>query len=193
MQDYNLFPTLVRRIENFLSKDEIGLIIAYKPNLTSHDALLGNAVSSHSVKSVVLNDINHIVSLNERIYKIINEFRKEYGIIKLAIDNSWINIQEPDSNLKIHTHIDSVISGAIYVNVDDDSSKLYFYNPNPYLEYINYFNAPEIPTYLNNKTIWFKPNNGDLILFPSWLRHGSEDLNKTVGRTVISFNTKYEQ
>jgi uncharacterized protein (TIGR02466 family) len=193
MQDYNLFPTLVRRIKNFLSKDEIDLILAYKPNLALHGALSGNAVSSHSVKSVLLNDIDHIVSLNKRIYKIINEFRLEYGIIKLGIDNSWINIQEPDSRLNFHTHPDSVISGAIYVNVDDDSSKLYFYNPNPYLEYINYFNAPETHTYLNYKTIYLKPNNGDLILFPSWLRHGSEDLNKTIGRVVISFNTKYEQ
>jgi uncharacterized protein (TIGR02466 family) len=193
MQDYNLFPTLVRRIENFLNKDEIDLILAYKPNLAAHGALYGNATSSHGIKSVILNDMDHIVSLNERVYKIINEFRQEYGIKTLAIDNSWMNIQEPDSRLNFHTHPDSIISGVIYINVDDNSSKLYFYNPNAYLEYLQYFIAPEIHTYLNYKTIYLKPNNGDLILFPSWLRHGSEDLNKTVGRTVISFNTKYEQ
>jgi hypothetical protein len=78
MQDYNLFPTLVRRIEHFLNKDEIDLILAYKPNLALHGALSGNAVSSHSVKSVLLNDIDHIVSLNKRIYKIINEFKKTF-------------------------------------------------------------------------------------------------------------------
>jgi len=193
MQDYNLFPTLVRRIENFLSKEEIDRINAYKPNLSPHNALSGNAISSHSVKSVILSDMNHIVSLNDRICEIVNEFRKQYGIMKLEIDNSWMNVQEPDSKLNFHSHPDSVISGAIYVNVDDDSSKLYFYNPNPYVDYVNYFNDPEMHTYLNYKTIYLKPNNGDLILFPSWIRHGSEDLNKTIHRTVISFNTKYEQ
>ena len=34
------------------------------------------------------------------------------------------------------------------------------------------------------------PKNGDLLIFPSWLRHGSNhETNQTDGRIVLSFNT----
>ena len=65
-------------------------------------------------------------------------------------------------------------------------------NPNPYSEYLGYFYKPETLNYLNFKTIYLKPKNGDLILFPSWFRHGSEDINQTKERIVMSFNTGYK-
>ena len=38
-----------------------------------------------------------------------------------------------------------------------------------------------------------KPENGDLYIFPSWLRHGSVSFAGTKNRMVISANTKWDK
>jgi len=196
--DYNLFPTLVRKIEDFISDKEIKSIIdnSKKMKFSEHGAILGDSTSSHALGLVTKNSSHQLITntkLRDRLDLAIDEFRKEYGMAKLQIDNAWVNIQGLGSQLKFHTHPDSIISGAIYLNVDEQSSPLYFYNPNPYSEYLGYFYKPETLNYLNFKTIYLKPKNGDLILFPSWFRHGSEHINQTKERIVMSFNTCYKK
>ena len=82
-----------------------------------------------------------------------------------------------------HYHPNSIVSGALYLNVDD-SCYLTFHNPNPYI----YFT--DIVEYNSCNYQWQKyyVKNGDLILFPSWLRH-SVPSNPTEKRYTISFNT----
>ena len=195
-EDYHFFPTLVRKVENFITDKEIKSIIdnSKKMQFRNHGAIMGDSISSHDIGKNSKKSFTNLITSNvvrNRLNEAINNYRQEYGIVKLQIDNSWVNVQGPGSQLKFHTHPDSIISGALYLNVDENSSSLYFVNPNPYSEYLAYFYNPEKLSYLNFKTIYLKPKNGDLILFPSWLKHGSEDINQTKYRTVFSFNTIY--
>ena len=197
-EDLHIFPTLVRKIENFISDIEIKSIIdnckkiKYKP----HNALSGNAVSSHFVNDMTEQGLGNLITNNIVIDKLnlaIDEYRKEYGCIPLKVENAWINIQNKGSTLNFHTHSDSIFSGAIYLSVDNNSSNLCFINPNPYSDFLSYFCAPETSTFINYRTIYVRPKNGDLFLFPSWLKHGSHDINQTEERIVLSFNTAYNK
>ena len=94
------------------------------------------------------------------------------------------NIQHKDSILKEHCHPQSLVSGALYINVDENQ-KIYFHNPNPYV----YSSPKEKITPYNMEHQFIKVNKGDLLLFPSWLRHGKDDhVNTMDDRIVISFN-----
>ena len=118
----------------------------------------------------------------------INIFGELYGIpTDLKISQIWSNIQNSDSVLHEHSHPNSIISGALYINVDDSCS-ITFHNPNPYVYFTN---ALENTPY-NFEWCKYSVENGDLLLFPSWLRHGHpEHINQMDGRICISFNSEY--
>jgi len=181
----NLFPTSIKYIKNFLNQEEVDRVInLYKNyNQNAHKTLKGDASSSHY-------DYNNIVAnsfLEQKLIKIIEEYSIEIGIRKQCIDISWINIQRKDSKLLKHNHTTSPVSGVIYLKVDNYSSPLYLYNPNPYVYVTNTIQDKET----NFHYVSFKPEIGDLFLFPGWLFHGSdEQKNKSDERIALSFNTK---
>ena len=107
--------------------------------------------------------------------------RKPFASFNLEITNSWCNVQGERSTLNFHRHPDSIISGIIFLQVDDKSSKLYFQNPNNI-----YVKCDD--------DICITPEPGLLLMWPSWLAHGSgDDTNMSTERIVVSFNTYFRK
>ena len=106
-------------------------------------------------------------------------------LMSMPIDNSWFNIQDIGSILKLHMHTRSLISAALYINVDD-TCILPVHNPNPYVKFEEFYKS----TRYNSYGVDLKVSNGELIIFPAWLRHGNGIVNQMIDRVVISFNTK---
>ena len=181
----NLFPTSINYINNFLNQEEVDRVIyLYKNyNQDTHKTLKGEASSSHyKYNNIIFNSF-----LEKKLIDAIDKYSVHIGIRKQSIDISWINIQKKDSKLLRHNHTTSPISGVIYLKVDDYSSPLYLYNPNPYVYVTNTTQEKET----NFHYMSFKPKIGDLFLFPGWLFHGSdEEKNKSDERIALSFNTK---
>ena len=188
-----LFPTLVKKFNKFLTEEECKKIVSNldKFEFNTHPLITGNSSSAHKgyYEAVfVLNTIDKdIFPINDRLFQQITIYGEELGIVNLGINNSWINIQGPGSNLKVHCHPLSAISGALYLKVDNQSSGLMFVHPNPQLDMV------KVDTYtaFSSKTVEIKPSIGDLILFPSWLKHGSDITNMSEQRVVLSFNTGF--
>ncbi len=189
IDDFKLFPVLVKRVNNFLSVDECNTIQKELLNreglLKDHELLSGKSKSSHLIDNI-LNIIS--INLNDRIKDITLSYKKDVGFkMDNVISHSWFNIQKKETVLKEHTHPNSVLSGALYINVDQDSNQLYFHNPNQFMSYCDI----EKPSECSYQWFYFKPELGSLIIFPSWLKHGSNQTkNNTENRTVISFNIK---
>ena len=186
-----IFPIGIGKVSNFINeKERLFLIDSIKKNHhQEHSVISGNGSSTHN--SVVDKDIKNILGyskISHRLYQQVNKYAIEYGIrYPLKIDNLWSNIQHSGSVLEEHYHPISIISGALYVNIDDSCS-ITFHNPNPHIYYtpINQRNS------LNFEWQKCKIVNGDLILFPSWLKHGNhKEVNQMNDRMVISFNTHY--
>jgi|21_taG_2_1085346.scaffolds.fasta_scaffold20824_3 uncharacterized protein (TIGR02466 family) len=180
-KDYLLFPTLVRSVNNFLNKDECKNIFdtLLKLDCYDHDLLTGKSKTSHEHGNIF-----DIIDLKNLILNETNKFAESFGLITdNKFLNSWFNIQDKNSSLIPHTHPNSIISGVIYINVNEHSSPIHFYNPNPFISFVNKNNLKE------SSFDWFyiEPHIGMMLLFPSWLKHGFKD-NKTEKRTVISFN-----
>ena len=192
---FDLFPTLVMRFSNVFSQDELdGIFNTLKgEEAGSHDALIGRAASSYwSENSNLLFRLN----IQDKIQKCIDGYTIHLQFKNnVVVENSWFNIQDIGSSLKMHRHQHSLVSGALYINVDEKSSPLCFENPNSLGVYENW--NPGFPSKYTAEICTLKPQRGEIVLFPSWLRHGSlmadegsplSAENHTIDRTVISFN-----
>ena len=193
--NYQLFPTLVTEYKGVLSQQQINDISNFLLNYNTqdHGAFVGSAKSTHNTEFDILKIIEQEVAsckgLIEKLSLLINEYTNDFGIAKTQIGNSWFNIQQKDSILKQHNHSNSIVSCALYVHTDQNSSGLYFDNPNPF---VKYFSEPTHLTQNNHEYYFFNVEPGDFILFPSWLSHGSGyQKNFTNDRIVVSINTRY--
>ena len=92
-----VFPTLLQFTNNFLNAVECEKIIKSisKNKLSEHLCLNGDAKSTHTINSNILTK-----PLKEKLQIKINEYQIDYGVRKVKIDNSWVNIQNKNSVLK---------------------------------------------------------------------------------------------
>ena len=193
---YDLFSVPVAYYKNFLPLDLAYSIKDYilRVKVTEcrkHHAFTGEAYSLHEVNNEdnltnIIQEITETVAgcskLLNNIKDCVNYFTSNINYPNCVLGNSWFNIQKPGSLLHRHSHTSAkggeLLSGVLYINVDDKSSSITFENPNPYSN----TDPGNIFQYS------FKPNIGDLILFPAWLIHLSKELNMSDERIVISFN-----
>ena len=169
----NAFQTDIHAQYDFLKGGAIERLLKSikKEDLTDHNALVGNAKSTFAPNIDFLSNHN---SVKHRV-------EEKLFYPNLEINKSWVNVQGENSTLNFHRHPDSIISGIIFLQVDDKSSKLYFQNPNNI-----YFKCDD--------DISIKPEPGLLLMWPSWLAHGSgEDKNMSTERVVVSFNTFFQK
>ena len=194
VRDLNLFPVLVRRIEEFLTQSECAEIVSNLDisTFSPHGALMGDATSSFNrgLKELrhALDEIEEVVSVKDRISHQVNTYARDFGMRPVRVDNSWVNIQRKGSRLDYHTHPLSMVSGALYLKVDEASSKITFLNPNPFIDVM----VLREPTSYTTTTASLQPAAGSLVLFPSWLKHGSIDWNESAERVVLSLNAVYQ-
>ncbi len=185
----NLFPVPIFTVDNFITDDEKTnlLLEIEKQDHQKHSAFTNSSFSTHKPGVNFLKESNSF-GLFIKTTNLLNEFASSYGIGELQITTSWSNIQNSGSKLLDHMHPNSKISGCIYLNVDENSSKIYFHNPNPYVIFEDFTHS----TPYNHHYYWLQPKNNQLIMFPSWLKHGSnEEENKTDGRISIAFNSEF--
>ena len=169
----NAFQTDIHAQYDFLKGGAIERLIKSikKEDLTDHNALVGNAKSTFAPNIDFLSNHN---SVKHRV-------EEKLFYPNLEINKSWVNVQGENSTLNFHRHPDSIISGIIFLQVDNKSSKLYFQNPNNI-----YVKCDD--------DMCITPEPGLLLMWPSWLAHGSgEDTNTSTERIVVSFNTYFRK
>jgi uncharacterized protein (TIGR02466 family) len=121
-------------------------------------------------------------NLKETLFEKLNEYCVDSLFHIHAVTNCWVTIQTKGSELHDHTHPLTTISGVIFLNVDKNSSKLVFRNPVNLMEFT-------MQKSLDNSIYTITPENGSLLIFPSWLKHGSfGEINYTEERIILSFN-----
>jgi uncharacterized protein (TIGR02466 family) len=125
------------------------------------------------------------INLKNNIQEVVKLCEKDFGFYNLKLLNSWTTIQDKNSVLLRHHHAPCKLSGVFYLNVDKNGPPLTFYNPDPVIDtYIFDFHNLNTSSKFN-----IIPQIGDLILFPSYLNHDSNNENNMIeNRVAISFN-----
>lgn len=196
-QVHLLFATPVVTIDNFLSQPECRAIaqeVLSNPGGTHYTLDNGSTTTYSTGHTQFIQQLARkyaaLHDLPTRVENAFQDYAYVHGIDSLVLANSWANTQTSGSHLQRHNHPRAVVSGALYVNVDANSSGLHFYNPNPF----SYYEDVRTPTPYNERVHRIQPQNGQLVLFPGWLSHGSAgEENQTSNRIVVSMNGQYPE
>jgi uncharacterized protein (TIGR02466 family) len=101
---------------------------------------------------------------------------------KLDISNSWLNLQNKGGHTIEHNHANCFIGTSTYLNIPENSG--YFECKDP-LELLN-------SSGYHNSSNWrwkeIKTISGDILVFPSWLIHRTQENNTDEGRYVLTTN-----
>jgi uncharacterized protein (TIGR02466 family) len=105
-------------------------------------------------------------------------------IVTPYITQSWLNFTETNQYHHKHAHPNSVISGVIYINADEENDKIYFYDDThkqikPQIKEWNLYNS---------ESWYFTVKTGQLVLFPSNLTHMVQTKAGDNTRISLAFN-----
>ena len=125
--------------------------------------------------------------IKDFIYESLNKFTQNIIQTKqrLVITQAWINQNPPHSKHHDHVHPNSIISGVFYFRQSKTLPPIQFSKSIQEGIKLN----PEKYNILNSETFLLPMTDGELVLFPSSLRH-SVPINKgNEDRYSLSFNT----
>ena len=97
--------------------------------------------------------------------------------------SAWANINDKGAGNVVHAHAGAVASGCLYFQ-SSDTGPIEFYNN-------NYLQGYSHPTWPYNGTMRYYPNEGDILMFPSYLLHAVEANPSEKQRINMAFNYQY--
>jgi len=113
-----------------------------------------------------------------------SKFYQKFDISKPTI-HTWINVNSTNGYNISHNHGGNFLSGVIYLQAKDTG--FIEFEPLNYIYKINH------PLWYYNGSAKYYPNDGDIILFPSFLMHRVEPNLSSRDRINIAFNINFEE
>jgi uncharacterized protein (TIGR02466 family) len=111
---------------------------------------------------------------------------------RIVLDSLWVNVLPEGGVHTSHIHPHSVVSGTLYVAMPKGASALKFEDP----RHAMMMAAPPRKAKAretNRSFLYVAPEEGELLLWESWLRH-EVPVNRAAGeRITISFNHRWER
>ncbi|WP_392530623.1 TIGR02466 family protein [Nostoc sp. C117] len=149
---------------------------------------MSNILGWHSVDNLNKRDDfqDFMKIIMDNVLEIANFLKWDLEQVVLTINNCWAMINRKFSSNSVHDHPNSLLSGVYYIKSPKDCGGLLFRDPRvaahrilpPYLE-LTPWTMPSVT---------YKPVEGTMIIFPSWLTHGVEPNLSDEERISISFN-----
>lgn len=195
---YSLFPTPVLRVPATLENyDPVQLEIQAAWNLIQSTKDFSSTSYLYKDTDIRLADKTYdfiekfnCVNLKNRIIDAANEYLDKSGWSgmftsdeRVVIKNSWINIAGVGDFHDVHCHPGYAISGSYYFRVSEKQGALTFNNPNPMMFACEFPGGRMCPQRTD-----VVPDDGDIILFPSWLVHSTRKNTTVEDRIAIAFN-----
>ena len=105
---------------------------------------------------------------------------------EVKITGMWAIINKKNASNSMHIHSNNYISAAYYVKAPKNCGDIVFYDP----RFAATYRYPKIAktNKLNSNIISFQPQEGMLVLFPSYLQHSVNANETDKERIVLSFN-----
>jgi uncharacterized protein (TIGR02466 family) len=159
--------------------------------------LIGETLAEKSFSSLTTKDNLHMYEEFDSLVDLVKFQMTEYArdIIGLQEDSlelsaMWSNVRNSGSKHHAHQHPNSYLSGVLYLKVpqEEEIGNIFFVDPRQ-AKNMMYGNYTKV-TSMSERTWWYKPKKGVMLLFPSWLEHGTEEYisNNTEKRISVSFN-----
>lgn len=176
---FNAIPILAQKTSFSLKHDEKEFVMALKYNTSDSGTKISEDI-------YVLNDpkMNRI---KDYFLQAVNKYKKEVLQIKnnLVMTSSWSTINEFNCYHHNHTHHNSFLSLVYYVECE--SGLLNLNVPRSSLEQgFNFKYDVENNNLYNTREISLAVQTGSLVIFPSWLGHGTKPNQSQNKRIAIA-------
>ena len=129
---------------------------------------------------------NFVKAIHGNINTALTDMNWDLEKQEVKITGMWAIINKKGAFNERHHHGNSDLSAAYYVSAPENCGDIVFYDPRPAPVYKH--PIARSPNLLNASVNSIKPQNGMLVLFPSYLDHSVNPNNSENNRIVISFN-----
>lgn len=121
----------------------------------------------------------------QSIKEVLNDLQNSNSNYKVRFNESWYHIGKKNSSHDIHMHPNCSWCGLFYIQSGDKDGKgeTKFNSP------INFSYVDNGTTHLKEETVIVKPEDGKLIIFPSYLYHYQSLYTGNQDRIVVAFNS----
>lgn len=152
-----------------------------------------NEGNQSSVDNYLL-DKPEVIRLSDRVQECVTEYATEVwkADIQAYVTQSWLNWTKPGQYHHKHAHPNSLYSGVLYIDVEDDRDRISFFQSG-YQQLKPKYNEWNR---WNSESWWLPVKTGSLVIFPSCLTHMVETVpGEVIGkeRVSLAFNTFAKQ
>jgi uncharacterized protein (TIGR02466 family) len=184
----DLFPIPLVVEELIFDPSEFDFVIDY---LSIDSNLLKNKNNNYNSAETYI--LNHMPILKSQIEASITSYMHNlFGeTSNIRVTQSWLNFNPTGTSHHKHLHSNSVISGVVYFQTDENTGNLNLYRPENQSRRL-YDEVTNWNVY-NYEFVYFSPKVGNMFLFPSTLSHSVEENKSTIARISLSFNTFYSE
>lgn len=183
MEMLEVFPEPVYKSKIDFSDEELSYFKTARGR-GDYRNIYGNSTSNDSN---VLDNLPELrVSVQKHLDYYLSEIIGASGV-SLRVTQSWLNFNDYNTSHHTHIHVNSIVSGVIYVTP----------NPPPLIMFRKQDSYPIRPlvnkiTKYNNPTTVIEVQQGDIVLFPSQMPHGVDNNQTNKTRISLAFNTFYK-
>jgi uncharacterized protein (TIGR02466 family) len=132
----------------------------------------------------------------EDLRKLVDDHVQDFGHkiyspadgVDLVLKNSWVMEHPPGDYNFAHFHVNSLISGVLYIDVLPNSGDLIFQKSNDNLQLGMIDIGVKEYNPFNSKTFRVTPTEGQILIFPSNLFHRAETNQSDKTRYCLPFN-----
>jgi len=176
-----IFPTpvLITKYEGDLSKE-----IKYVDSLPYTEQ---KSNANFKSQDTYLLEIEELKNIKNFMYESLNRFTKNINQSdqRLVITQCWANKNPPGSKHHEHVHPNSILSGVFYLRQDKTLPPISFSKSIQHAMKLD----PKKYNNLNSETFLLPCVDGELLLFPSNLKHSVPTNMGKDSRLSLSFNT----
>jgi uncharacterized protein (TIGR02466 family) len=185
---HTLFPTPLFSFQllEHTEMDQVLLSLIYQLKSQDGGMTASNVLGWHSRGNLF--EVPAVHPFRELVTAAIAECANALGYNQVPIRpaNCWANVNPKYASNKIHDHANCLFSGVYYLKAPENCGNLMFYDPRE----ARTFYKPavkEFTTYTAD-AVAHAAQEGVLLIFPSWLKHGVEPNLSDTDRISISFN-----
>ena len=111
------------------------------------------------------------------------------GSAPFEITGLWVNVAAPGGAVRMHNHPNNFLSGVYYLQVQEGADSINFHDPRPQAAVVRP-PVTELTAY-NTDQMVVRVEEGDLLVFPSWLSHSVDPNRSDRVRISASFNAMF--
>lgn len=198
MSIVNLFPTRIYRVTmpNYDHADFMRRLEPYFHQFNEESATYaelsgtGKEISTSTHGMLYLHKDKELSDVWNFINEHIEIYWNELGLVASpGVHYSWANKYSKGGYAIMHNHSPYFISGCFYVYKEsDEQGNIYFQDPNEALQ----STLPQNDDFkLSQNSVEVSTRTGELVLFPSWLKHGVKPNKTDVPRISMAFDVGY--